>query len=187
MKFLKDKLYMIIQKLIKWYQGREITEQLASFGGVGKNVSLLTKGIIKGAQNIFLGDNVFLCEDLQLLTTRAKIIIGNNVIISSFTSIITGNHRTDLVGKYMTDIDEPSEKLPENDQDVVIEDDVWIGTHAIILKGVHIGTGSVIAAGAVVAKDVPPYSVFISNEKVLPRFSSDEIKEHERKLKHNEH
>jgi acetyltransferase-like isoleucine patch superfamily enzyme len=39
---------------------------------------------------------------------------------------------------------------------VIIEDDVWIGTHSVILPGIHIGHGSVIAAGAVVTKDVPP-------------------------------
>jgi acetyltransferase-like isoleucine patch superfamily enzyme len=42
---------------------------------------------------------------------------------------------------------------------VIIEDDVWIGTHSVILPGIHIGHGSVIAAGAVVTKDVPPLSV----------------------------
>lgn len=43
--------------------------------------------------------------------------------------------------------------------DIVIDDDVWIGFRATILSGVHIGQGAVIAAGAVVAKDVPPYAI----------------------------
>lgn len=46
---------------------------------------------------------------------------------------------------------------------IVIEDKVWIGTRAIITKGVRIGCGSVIAAGAVVTKDVPPYSIVAGN------------------------
>lgn len=46
---------------------------------------------------------------------------------------------------------------------VVIEDDVWIGARAIILKGVRIGRGSVIAAGSVVVKDIPPYSLAAGN------------------------
>ena len=45
------------------------------------------------------------------------------------------------------------------DQPVVIEDDVWVGANVTILKGVTIGHGSVVAAGAVVTKSCPPYSI----------------------------
>lgn len=43
--------------------------------------------------------------------------------------------------------------------DIVVDDDVWIGENAMILSGVHIGQGAIIAAGAVVSKDVPPYTI----------------------------
>ena len=46
---------------------------------------------------------------------------------------------------------------------VIIEDDVWIGARVIILPGVTIGTGSVIGAGAVISKSIPPYSVAVGN------------------------
>jgi galactoside O-acetyltransferase len=49
--------------------------------------------------------------------------------------------------------------LKPSAQPVIIEDDVWIGTRAVILPGVRIGYGSVIAAGSVVTKDVPPMTV----------------------------
>ncbi len=119
---------------------------------------------------------------MQFLTTRARIIIGKKVFIGAYTAIITGNHRTDVIGKHMLDIDESTEKLPENDEDVIIDDDVWVGTHAIILKGVHIGTGSVIAAGAVVTKDVPPYSIYINSKKIIPRFSDEDLELHKKLL-----
>ena len=45
------------------------------------------------------------------------------------------------------------------DQPVIIEDRVWIGCRSIIVKGVHIGSGAIVAAGSVVTKDVPPYTV----------------------------
>ena len=73
-------------------------------------------------------------------------------------TIITGDHRIDIKGKCMAEVSD-EEKLPENDKDVVIEDDVWVGANVTILKGVRISTGSVIAAGAVVVKDVPSYSI----------------------------
>ena len=54
---------------------------------------------------------------------------------------------------------------------IIIEDNVWIGEHAVVLKGVHIGRGSVIASNAVVTKDVPPYSIVAGNPaKVVKRF-----------------
>lgn len=95
---------------------------------------------------------------------------------------MTGDHRTDVVGEYMEQLHDDT-KLPENDIDVVIEDDVWVSTGVIILKGVTIGRGSIIAAGAVVTKDVPPYTIYISRDKQKPRFTPEEIAEHERLLK----
>ena len=61
---------------------------------------------------------------------------------------------------------------------MVIEKDVWVGARSIILKGVTIGEGSVIAAGAVVVKDVPPYSIYINKDKILKRFSEEEFAKH---------
>ena len=51
------------------------------------------------------------------------------------------------------------EKLPGNDQDVALMGDNWVGSNAVILKGVTVGRGAVVASGAVVNKDVPDYSI----------------------------
>ena len=69
----------------------------------------------------------------------------------------------------------------EFDKDIVVEDDVWIGTRAIILKGVTIHKGAIVGAGAVVTKDVPPYSIVAGNPAkiVKMRFTDEEIKKHE--------
>ncbi len=77
------------------------------------------------------------------------------------------------------------EKRPEDDQDVIIDDDVWVGSGAIILKGVRVGRGSIIAAGAVVNKDVPPYSIVggVPARKIGTRFGNVEtILKHEASL-----
>ena len=59
-----------------------------------------------------------------------------------------------------------------------IDNDVWIGANAVILQGVHVGTGSVIAAGAVVTKDVPPYAIVggVPAKLIRYRFNEDVIK-----------
>ncbi|MCR5487754.1 MAG: CatB-related O-acetyltransferase [Lachnospiraceae bacterium] len=63
--------------------------------------------------------------------------------------------------------------------DIVVEDDVWIGERAMILSGVHIGQGAVIAAGTVVARDVPPYAIVggVPARVLKYRFSEEMIKE----------
>lgn len=70
-------------------------------------------------------------------------MFGPNVTIRG------GDHRIDVIGRNMVDIKE-YEKLPENDKDVFIDGDVWIGCNVTILKGVHIGRRSVVGAGSVV-------------------------------------
>lgn len=56
---------------------------------------------------------------------------------------------------------------------IVIGDDVWIGSNSIILSGVKIGKGAVIAAGSIVAKDVPEYGIFINNRPIRYRFDEE--------------
>ena len=129
-----------------------------SFAKCGKNVTLPTKGSYIGIENIHLGDRVVLGANVIILSTRAKLYIGDDVMFGPNVTVITGDHRLDIKGRPMISIRD-DEKLPENDQDIIIENDVWIGANATILKGVTIHTGSVISAGAVVTKDVEPYTI----------------------------
>lgn len=110
--------------------------------------------------------------------TRSEIRIMKGVTIGPSLTIIAGDHNYKTVGKYI--IDEHN-KLPENDKDVVIESDIWIGCNVTILKGVTVHRGSIVAAGSIVIKDVPPYSIVGGNPaKVIgQRFSEEEILKHE--------
>ena len=96
-------------------------------------------------------------------------------------TIVTGNHRIDVIGKPIIDV---YDKLPENDEPVIIEDDVWIGANVTILKGVTIGRGAVIAAGSVVNTCVSAYSISggVISRHLKFRFTIDEIIEHEKIL-----
>lgn len=124
---------------------------------------------VRGKENILIGRNVYIGPRCTFYSAKAKLIIGNHVMFGPEVMIITGDHRFDIKDKFMDEITDEM-KLPENDKDVVIEDDVWIGARALILKGVTIGRGSVIAAGAVVLKNVPPYHIYYSKDKICNRF-----------------
>ena len=75
-------------------------------------------------------------------------------------------------------------KNPDDDKDVVIEGDSWFGINVTILAGVTIGRGSIIAAGAVVTRSVPPYSIIggIPAKVLKFRFTIEEVLEHEKVL-----
>lgn len=73
-----------------------------------------------------------------------------------------GNHRINLVGRLMISVTN-HEKSPNDDQDVLIEDDVWVGCNSTILKGVTISKGAVVAACSVVTKNVPQYAIVAVN------------------------
>lgn len=128
-----------------------------------------------------LGNNVSIPRFAHIFCTDAPLTIGNNVIFGPAPTIVTGDHRIDVIGK---PIFLSYDKLPENDAPVIIEDDVWIGAHVTILKGVTIGRGSVVAAGGIVNKSTPPYSISggVPARVIKFRFTVEEILEHERIL-----
>lgn len=148
----------------------------------GKGVYLRpTCSDLKGLYNLSIGDGSSIPKGSVFYCTEAPLTIGRKVIFGPNPTIITGDHRINVVGKFIMD---SNEKLPENDAPVVIEDDVWCGANVTILKGVTIGRGSVVAAGAVVTKSCPPYSIIggVPAKVLKRRFSKEEIIEHERNL-----
>lgn len=134
-------------------------------------------------ENIYVGNDVHLGMRPTLNASRSSIRIGNKVIFGPEVTIRGGNHRTDMVGRFIFDITD-AEKRPEDDRGVVIEDDVWVGTRAIILHGVTIGRGAVVGAGALVTKSVPPYAIVggIPAKVIRFRWDVDTIMLHESKL-----
>lgn len=144
----------------------------------GKHV-VIGKGSDLTYRNISVGDNVSIGRNAVLMCTRAEIIIGDHVMFGPHVFMITGGHKTDVVGRYMDSIQD-SEKSPDNDKDIVLEGDNWIGANAIILKGVTIGKGAVVAAGSVVTHYVPPYCIAggVPARVMKDRFSPEEKAEH---------
>lgn len=101
--------------------------------------------------NIKIGNNVFIGHACEFVCSN-NIEIRNNCLIASKTTFNDTGHefsKLDLINIQ-----------PITSGEIIIEEDVWIGTSCVILKGVTIGEGSVIAAGSVVNKSIPPYQVW---------------------------
>ena len=112
---------------------------------IGKDSSL-HMGLFVTGINIEIGDNVVINRRVYL-DGRIGIKIGNNISISPEVYILSMEH-------------DPNDPMFATRGGIVtIDDHVWIGSRAMILPGIHVGEGAVIAAGAVVTKDVEPYQI----------------------------
>lgn len=101
--------------------------------------------------SIQIGDNVTV-NPYSILYGHGGLTIGHNVLIASHVTIIPANH-------VFTDPHQPIRAQGETQQGIVIGNDVWIGSHVTILDGITVANGAVLAAGAVITQDVPPYAI----------------------------
>ena len=142
-------------------------------GSAGPGIQVAKGVTLVGADHIHLADGVRLMEEAYLWATRTgtieigretyvgshswvvandRISIGANVLIAPFCYIQDTDHGFRDPGRPMAQ--QPSESTP-----IVIEDDVWLGAHVVVTRGVTIGHGSVIGAGSVVTRDIPPLTI----------------------------
>lgn len=154
-----------------------------TFGSCGRNVRISYDFDIRGNENIYIGNNCQIGPHCLFWTTRAKIIIEDFVLMGPHITIISGDHRIDIVGKHIIEVGD-KDKLPIHDADVIVKRGAWISSNVTILKGVKIGEGAVIAAGAVVTHDVEPYTVYggVPAKKIKDRFSDKDRHAHIMKM-----
>ena len=119
---------------------------------LGNRVSVRENTLISANQgHVSIGDDTWLGPN-SIIYGNGGVDIGAHVLIASHCVITTVSHKFDR-----TDI--PINCQGISTDPIVIEDDVWLGTGAVILQGVRIGRGCIIGAGAVVTKSLPPYSI----------------------------
>lgn len=133
--------------------GRKLAEgKLARFGS---GSSLRPHCYLVRTDRIEIGARVVIRPQTTIMANDiARIVIGDDVLIGSGVHFYAANHSFER-----TDIPIASQGH-EKAEDIVVEDDVWIGAGAIILPGVRIGRHSVVAGGSVVTKSVPPFTVY---------------------------
>lgn len=130
------------------------------FDKCGENVNI-ERGVFFGSgKEISIGNNSGIGINARI---SGPLEIGENVMMGPDVMIYTSNHNFDSV-------DIPMIKQGNGQKEnVIIEDDVWIGARVIILKGVHIKKGAIIGAGSVVTKDVGEYEIVGGNPAKLIR------------------
>jgi acetyltransferase-like isoleucine patch superfamily enzyme len=122
---------------------------------IGKHVVYYPGVWINPGMNIKLGDHVDLAKNV-LITTKGGVEIGDRTLIGYNTQIFSVNHTIpEGRGKIFESGHTPAK--------VVIGKDVWIGAGVIILPGISIGEGSVVAGGSVVTKNVPEFTIVGGN------------------------
>ena len=140
--------------------GDNVEINALSLSGIqlGDNVSILRNTIIECTgvirnlgEGLIIGNNVGIAQNC-FIQVRGTVVMGNDIMFGPGVSIFSEDHG-------FTDTTIPMIEQPEFRKGVIIEDDVWVGSRAVILGGVTIGRGSIIAAGSIVKSSVPPYSI----------------------------
>jgi galactoside O-acetyltransferase len=119
---------------------------------IGNNFSSMgTDYLYANDGELVIGDNCSINTNVQIGASGGKIIIGTDVMIAPNVVIRAANHGLRR--------DSPMRFQSHSYGEIFIEDDVWIGTNAVITSGVRLAKGTVVGAGAVVTKSTEPYTI----------------------------
>lgn len=167
------KLLSIRWRNIKAYieEGVKVDCQPMATLGKGSSIRRFSTIIVKdqshsnnNLSSLEIGSNTYIGEYNNIRAAGGKIVIGDNCLISQHVSIVASNHqikKDKLICEQGWD---------ENRRDVTIEDDVWVGTNTVILPGIIVHKGAVVAAGAIVTKDVPEYAIVAGNPAKIIKY-----------------
>lgn len=133
----------------------------------GQQTSIAGNAIIVSPHRVTLGSKCMLNEYVHIIG-GGTVTIGDGVWVANHASIISIIHPPDV--EFIGDAhpDEHDDHL----RPVHIEDNVWIGSHAIIMPGVRLGRSCIVGSGSVVTKDVPPYAIVGGVPAKLLRYKS---------------
>jgi chloramphenicol O-acetyltransferase type B len=141
-KYLMVRLYTMLQLLL-FYRFRSVGRQVR----LGRRLFILPQKVTLG-HNCYIGAGSYLDGDIT---------VGDHSMLANNVAIVGGDHAFSTPGVMMRDGGR-EEWLP-----TILGKDVWIGHGAVILNGVSVGNGAIVAAGSVVTKDVAAFSVVAGN------------------------
>ena len=142
--------------------------------------------LISGIENIIMGNSVSIGPGSTIFTVKAKFIMEDHIIVGPNFTVITGDHQYKI--ESFIDSVKDDKKDEAYDRDVIIKTDVWIGANVIVLKGVTIGESAIVAAGSVVTRDVPAFSIVggVPARVIKMKWKGKDIQDHYRFLHKDE-
>jgi acetyltransferase-like isoleucine patch superfamily enzyme len=148
--------------------------RIGAYACIDGTVEVYDHGMLTVGKNFFLGRSRIYCS--------SQMVIGDYVLISDNVSIMDSDLHPLNASSRRASADEwalgrfPGVHSDTTSSSITIEDDVWIGFGASVLKGVTIGRGAIVGAGSIVTSDVPPWTVVVGAPARVIR----ELQEHER-------
>ena len=153
---------------------------LKMIGRIGRDCIIASGSNLK-VENLYLDDFVILQDRINFISNKGKLYVGRFSVISSGCFIIPGKHNLTVGMPFFVNA---KYNLGDEELDIVIKEDCWIGAGSILLPGITIGRGAIVGAGSVVTKDVPPYAVVAGAPAriIAIRMSVPDILTHESKI-----
>lgn len=155
-----------------FFEGRNdaiLQWRLKRFRALGANIRMGRDVKLLQTENMEIGDNVFFGNECYF-DAVSRISIGSGCMFGPRVFCIAGSHNYDSPDLKAVPYDNRQIDLP-----VVIGDNVWIGGNVSVAPGTRIGEGSVIALGAIVAGEIPPYSVVMSEKASVVKYRNKEM------------
>lgn len=172
--------YLRLMRMLFWFHRFDSFGTHCAIGGgvriwgsvrihMGERCAIFDDAVIVGIGVVKLGNSTSIGQN-TVLVARERIEIGSNVMVAGNCYLLDVDHEYDAI-----DVPVPQQGLRVSP--IKIGDDVWVGAHTIILRGVTIGEGAIIGANSVVSKDIPPYAVAVGNPARVVKYRGAEAKQ----------
>ena len=150
--------------------------------GVGCQIAPYSTLVLK---NMFLSDYVMIQDHVNFISRNGKLFVGKYSVISAGCTIIPGEHHLKVGMPFYINA---KYHIEDEEHDIVIKEDCWIGASSVLLPGISIGRGAIIGAGSIVTKNVLPYTVVAGNPArlIAMRMKKEDVLKHEEIYPENE-
>jgi len=154
------------------------------YGGIHPTVAIAANTDLKSKANIFLEKDVKVNRGVVIWPGKEKVIVGENTGLNPYVVIygrvVLGKNNmiaphVMLAGgtHHFHSTDKPMKRQGGSSIGIYVEDDVWIGANSVVVDGITIGKGAIVAAGSVVTRDVRPYDIVAGNPATKIRSRKD--------------
>ena len=182
---------MIIISKISWFIDiivRAFNIKIRSYyytsrlGYCGKNVFIKKPNTYSNLHNIYMEDDTHIDYGMNFLSAGGKFTMKKGSGAAPGLTVVTGTHVRELGEPFK--INGISKHKGDKEGDIIVGENVWIGTNVTLLYGANIGRESVLGAGTVCSTPIPPYSIVKGNPSKIVGFifTPEEIVEHEKIL-----